>query len=150
MPSCALAHALVHAAGTCARGLWRHRPHRPCLSLWVWLHAQVPEGGPNGASRLQDGTITPKSPYEDSLAALHEIATSPHPYAAANGGASDHNDRRCRLRLSTDVDRVGYSCADVTDAQINRLSGGYGLRWTSLCLGPSLGRDRAPRSREAC
>ncbi|KAF5833881.1 HB1, ASXL, restriction endonuclease HTH domain-containing protein [Dunaliella salina] len=68
------------------------------------LGIQVPESSANG--RFQDGTSTPKSPFEDSLAALHEIATSPLPYAASNGAQSDPLDRRCRPRLGAESGRV--------------------------------------------
>ncbi|KAG1676555.1 hypothetical protein FOA52_000098 [Chlamydomonas sp. UWO 241] len=57
-------------------------------------HIQVPnlEGGMVDAS-------APKSPYEDSLAALHEIATSPQTYAG--GGLIDNESLRRRRRAST-------------------------------------------------
>eukprot|EP00955_Chlamydomonas_euryale_P004106 42652-Chlamydomonas_euryale.AAC.1 len=58
-------HALTHQAYT------PPPPSRP---------PQVPV--PAGEER-RDDRRAPKSPYEDSLAALHEIATSPQTYAGA-------------------------------------------------------------------
>lgn len=99
---------------------------------------QVPGGTVNvggglhvgGSSHLDvSGAITPKSPYEDSLAALHEIATSPNPYAV--NGIIDVTDRRRRPRLLLDVSDKPEG-PEVGKHQ--RLMSGYShLCWQSTC-----------------
>ena len=56
-------------------------------------HSKVPEGLTAGGTDLTG----PRSPYNDSLAALHEIATSPSSYAppglAAGDGSKPYQER---------------------------------------------------------
>ncbi|KAG2432852.1 hypothetical protein HXX76_008585 [Chlamydomonas incerta] len=70
----------------------------------------VPERG-GGLGGVEG--ITPKSPYEDSLAALHEIATSPSTFEltsvreATSGLGSGGKGGRARPRLHVDVPGTG-------------------------------------------
>jgi hypothetical protein len=61
-------------------------------------HPQVPE-----KSHLGLAGNDPKSPFEDGLVALHEVATSPNPMAIT--GVIDLTRDRRKPRLMLDVDR---------------------------------------------
>ncbi len=82
-----------------------------------------------GALGTADG-VTPKSPYEDSLAALHEIATSPSTFeltsqqrdrAASTDGAAGGKFGRIRPRLHVDVPTHG---TDLVSGPGSRRDGG--------------------------
>ncbi|KAJ9520890.1 hypothetical protein QJQ45_014119, partial [Haematococcus lacustris] len=86
----------------------RERPRPDCL--------QLPASGQSGLQQ-SEGT-TPKSPFEDGLVALHEVATSPHPFGPPGvidlssrqaeeqgqaGQVKTGEDRRRKPRLLLDV-----------------------------------------------
>jgi len=67
-------------------------------------------GSTGHATTTNADTMTPKSPYDDSLAALHEIATSPMSYAT--NGIIDMTSREPKRKPKLIVDVAGGSGQD--------------------------------------
>lgn len=106
---------------------------------------QVPERTAAAAAARGDG-LTPKSPYEDSLAALHEIATSPSTFAPPASDAkpsreSDKDGNKRKGRPSLLIDVGGHQGAGSDEGSAPTSTGGLTSLGTPLSLLLGQGMD---------